>query len=80
MITLLDLSNKLFAFYNYYDVKLITKVGRAKNINKTANTLIYPFCIARIVEKLVLINLGFVGICKLVEIRIQKAKWLIHCG
>ena len=80
MITLLDLSTKLFAFYNCYNVKLIALVGQAKNINRTANTLIYPFCIARIVEKLVLINLGFVEICKLVEIRIQKAKWLIHCG
>ncbi len=80
MITLLDLSSKLFTCYNCYDVKLIALVGQAKNIDRTANTLIYPFCIARIVEKLVLINLGFVGICKLVEIRIQKAKWLIHCG
>ena len=70
MIILLDLSNKLFAFYNYYDVKLITKVGRATNRRRMVNLLIYPFYIAWIVEKLVLINLGFVGICKLVEIRI----------
>ena len=80
MITLLDLSNLVFVFYNYYDVKLITKVDRTTNRRRMVNLLIYPFYIAWIVEKLVLINLGFVGICKLVEIRIQKAKWLIHCG
>jgi hypothetical protein len=80
MITLFDLSNELFACYNCYNVKLIAIMGQAKNIKRTANTLIYPFCIARIAEKLVLINLGFAGICKWVEIGINETKWLIHCG